>query len=138
MAVVTELPAGAFSAQRLVAEAPRYGHSVVGRFSGADELAVRLAALSPQAVMAAADPQYLNARLVSACDASGVRLVVVASSPEQQRHARSLGVVDALLGDPAWATLIPHATPAAPATPSASGPAETDAVAAHPRPARRG
>jgi MinD-like ATPase involved in chromosome partitioning or flagellar assembly len=66
-----------------------------------------------------------------------VRLVVVASSPEQQRHARSLGVVDALMGDPAWATLMPHATPAAPATAPASGPPETDAVA-HPRPARRG
>jgi hypothetical protein len=95
--------------QRLVAEAARYGHSVVGRFSGADELAARLVALSPQAVMAVADPQYLNARLVSACDASGVRLVVVARSPEQQRYARSLGIVDALVGEPGWSTLMPHA-----------------------------
>ncbi|MGN6501544.1 MAG: AAA family ATPase [Pseudolysinimonas sp.] len=103
--------------QRLVAEAGRYGHSVVGRCSGADELSVRLAALAPQAVMATADPQYLNARLVSACDAAGVRLVVVAGSPEQQRYARSLGVVDALVGEPGWATLMPHAAPSARAVP---------------------
>jgi MinD-like ATPase involved in chromosome partitioning or flagellar assembly len=119
--------------RRLVAEASRYGHSVVGRFSGADELALRLATVSPQAVMVAADPQYLNERLVSACDASGVRLVVVAGSPEQQRYARSLGVVDALVGEPGWSTLMPHAAPAAPHVVD-----EQDVTASAPRPSRRG
>lgn len=118
--------------QRLVADAGRYGHSVAGRFSGADELALRLPALAPQAVLAAADPQYLNARLVAACDASSVRLVVVANSPEQQRYARSLGVVDALVGEPAWATLMPNAAPPAPVA------VEGDAVAPAPRAACRG
>ncbi|HTL40747.1 MAG TPA: regulator [Pseudolysinimonas sp.] len=120
--------------QRLVADAGRYGHSVAGRFSGADELASRLPALAPQAVLAAADPQYLNARLVAACDASAARLVVVADSPDQQRYARSLGVVDALVGELAWATLMPNAAPPAPAVAAPEG----DGVAPAPRAARRG
>jgi len=96
--------------QRLTAEAPRYGHAVVARCSGADELAARLAAVQPDAVLAEASPQYLNQRLVAACDAAGVRLVVAAATPEQHRHARSLGVIDAVDGEPAWQA--PDAVPA--------------------------
>lgn len=97
--------------QRLAAEAARYGHTVVARCSGADELAARVGALTPEAVMASAEPQYLNARLVAACDSAGVRLVVVAGSPDQHRYARSLGVIDALDGEPTWQALIPDAAP---------------------------
>ena len=88
--------------QRLVADAGRYGHEVVVRCSGADELAARLGAVEVEAVMAEASPQYLNSRLVAACDSLGVRLVVTAAGPEQRRHARALGVVDAIEGEPAW------------------------------------
>ena len=99
--------------QRLVAEAGRYGHSVIARCSGADELAARLAALRPDAVLVSAEPQYLNAHLLSACDGAGVRLIVLAHGAEQHRLARSLGVVDALDGEPSWQVLIPDAAPAA-------------------------
>lgn len=120
--------------QRLVAEAARYGHTIAGRCSGADELAARVASIAPDAVLAAADPQYLNAALVSACDAAGVRLVVTAAGPEQHRLARALGVIDALDGPPDWAALIPDASPppgaasvvdvdpSAPYTPPVAGP----------------
>lgn len=93
--------------QRMVAEATRYGHDVVARCSGADELALRVAGIAPEAVLAVASPQYLNAALVSACDAAGCRLIVAALGPEQQRHARSLGVVDAIEGEPSWGLLEP-------------------------------
>lgn len=89
----------------LVVDAARYGHLVVLRCSGADELAARLAAARPAAALVAALPQYLSAAVVDACDAAGVRLFVTADGPDQQRHARALGVVDAYPGPPAWATL---------------------------------
>jgi MinD-like ATPase involved in chromosome partitioning or flagellar assembly len=88
--------------KRLAADAARYGHTVVARCSGADELAARLGAVEAEAVLAEASPQYLNARLVAACDSLGLRLVVAASGPDQHRHARGLGVVDAVDGEPAW------------------------------------
>ncbi len=51
-----------------------------------------------------ADQQYLSARLVEACDASAVRLIVVAQHPEQLRFARSLGIADARFGPVDWQT----------------------------------
>jgi MinD-like ATPase involved in chromosome partitioning or flagellar assembly len=104
--------------QRLAAEAGRYGHTVVARCSGADELAARLAAVDADAVLAEASPQYLNARLVAACDSLGIRLVVAASGADQHRHARALGVVDAVDGEPAWRAPdpVPDAAQAAPAS----------------------
>lgn len=115
--------------QQLVAEAGRYGHVVVVRCSGADELAARVASLRPEAVLVSAMPQYLNAALVTACDAAGSRLVVWASGPEQQRHARSLGVIDALDGEAAWQA----PDPAAPTVPDAvAAPADGSVVEVDP------
>jgi Mrp family chromosome partitioning ATPase len=112
-----------FEAERqLVAEAGRYGHAVVIRCSGADELAARVSALRPQAVLVAATPQYLNAALVAMCDSAGVPLVVVAEDDEQQRHARALGVVVAVPGPIAWATLMPDAAPMQPEPDVPEGP----------------
>jgi MinD-like ATPase involved in chromosome partitioning or flagellar assembly len=93
--------------QRLASDAARYGHTVVARCSGADELAARLGASDAEAVLVEASPQYLNARVVAGCDSLGIRLVVAASSPEQHRHARALGVVDAIDGAPAWHAPVP-------------------------------
>jgi Mrp family chromosome partitioning ATPase len=99
--------------QQLVAEAGRYGHAVVIRCSGADELSARVSALRPQAVLVVAMPQYLSAALIATCDSSGVPLVVIAENAEQQRHARALGVVDAAAGPVAWATLMRESGPVA-------------------------
>ncbi|MEO8263281.1 MAG: regulator [Pseudolysinimonas sp.] len=95
--------------QRLAAEAARHGHEVVVRCSGAEELAARIPAATPEAALVAAIPQYLNAALVSTCDAAGVRLVVCAAGPEQHRHARALGIIDAIDGEPAWHTPVQDA-----------------------------
>ncbi|MEO8094365.1 MAG: regulator [Pseudolysinimonas sp.] len=97
--------------ERLVAEAVRYGHVVGVRCSGADELASRVPATRPEAAYVAATPQYLNAQLVAACDAAAVRLVVAADGVDQHRYAKSVGVIDAVDGEPTWQTLIPDAAP---------------------------
>lgn len=121
--------------QRLVSEAGRYGHAIVARCSGADELAGRLTTASADAALVLATPQYLSARLVEECDTSGVRLVAIAPSPEHVRFAQTLGVVDAIAGDISWQTVSGGAM---------AGSADAEPVAsdaphpAAPRPRRRG
>lgn len=89
--------------QRLVAEAGRHGHRVVARCSGADDLAAQLETARPELAVAAAAPQYLSSRVVAACDAIGVRLLVVAASVQERRFAATLGVVDAVDAPFEWA-----------------------------------
>jgi len=106
--------------QGLVSEAGRYGHSIVVRCSGADELAGRLTAASPDAVLVLATPQYLNMRLVEVCDATGVRLIVVAPQSDHVRYARSLGIVDAIVGEVTWQAVVGGAVAAPPPETAAS------------------
>ncbi|GHF15801.1 AAA family ATPase [Pseudolysinimonas yzui] len=111
-------------ADRLGAEAARYGHRVVAEMADADALAPRIAAAKPEVVIAAASAPHLSPRLVAACDAHGVRLVVVGDSPRERRFAAGLGVVDPVPGPPAWTLLtpgsgIPVVPPLAPALPLA-------------------
>src|SRR5690606_22502019 len=81
-------------ADRLGADAARYGHRVVAEMTDADALAPRIAMTKPEVVIAAAAAPHLSARLVAACDAHGARLVVVGDSPRERRFAAGLGVVD--------------------------------------------
>jgi len=89
--------------QRLVAEAGRHGHRVVARCSGADDLAAQLETARPELAVAAAAPQYLSSRVVAACDAIGVRLLVVAGTVQERRFAATLGVVDPVDAPFEWA-----------------------------------
>jgi MinD-like ATPase involved in chromosome partitioning or flagellar assembly len=91
--------------QRLLSEAARYGHSITMRCSGADELASRLTTTAAEVALVLATPQYLNQRLIEECDAAGVRLLVLAPLPEQARHARALGIADAVVGEVSWQTV---------------------------------
>lgn len=92
---------------RLGAEATRYGHRIVAETADADALAPRIAVAKPEVVIAAATAPHLSARLVAACDAHGVRLVVVGDSARERRYAATLGVVDPVPGPPAWTLLAP-------------------------------
>lgn len=100
---------------RLGAEAARYGHRVVAETPDADILAPRIATAKPEVVIAAAVSPHLSARLVAACDAHGVRLVVVGDSARERRFAASLGVVDPVPGPAAWTLLAPGYSGPAPA-----------------------
>lgn len=92
---------------RLGADAARYGHRVVVEVPDADALAPRIAVAKPEVVIAAASTPHLSTRLVAACDAHGVRLVVVGDSPRERRFAAGLGVVDPVPGPPDWTLLTP-------------------------------
>jgi len=95
--------------QRLIADAPRHGHRVVARCSGAEELVAKLSGAGAELAVVSASPQYLTARVVAACDAHGVRLLAIAGSAAERRFAASVGVVDALDGPFAWSS--PPAVP---------------------------
>lgn len=102
--------------ERMRAEAARYGHRVVIEGADADALAPAIADAKPEVVIAAASAPHLSGRLVTACDAHGVRLVVVGDSARERRHAARLGVVDPVPGPPAWTLLTPGSgIPVAPA-----------------------
>ena len=105
--------------QRLDAGARRHGVRVVARCSGASELAARIPALRPDAVVTVAQPQYLDAALVAACDDHGVRLIVVALSREEQRLAAELGVIDTLAEPFEWDAPAASPPPAAESEPAA-------------------
>lgn len=104
-AVALALPVA--DAERLGAEATRYGHRVVAEIADADALAPRIATLQPEVVIAAASAPHLSARLVAACDAHGVRLLVVGDAPRERRFAAGLGVVDPVPGPASWTLLAP-------------------------------
>jgi hypothetical protein len=115
-AVGLALPAT--DADRMNAEAGRYGHRVVAEMADADALAPQIAVTKPEVVIAAASAPHLSGRLVAACDAHGVRLVVVGDSARERRFAAGLGVVDPVPGPPAWTLLTPGSgIPVAPASP---------------------
>lgn len=103
--VVLSLPGA--DADRMSAEAAHYGHRVVAEMADADALAPRIAATKPAVVIAAAVAPHLSGRLVAACDAHGVRLVVVGDTARERRFAAGLGVVDPVPGPPAWTLLTP-------------------------------
>lgn len=108
---------------RLGAEAQRFGHRVVAEVADADALAPKIALAKPEVVIAAASSPHLSARLVAACDAHGVRLVVVGDSPRERRFAAGLGVVDPVPGPPAWTLLTPGTgIPIQPAQPTSLPP----------------
>lgn len=118
--------------QRLVAEAGRHGHRVVARCSGADDLAAQLETARPELAVAAAAPQYLSPRVVAACDAIGVRLLVVAGSDQERRFAATLGVVDPVDAPFEWSLRRP---PPGEPTPQVSAEIDEDTRR---RPARAG
>lgn len=116
--------------QRLLADAPRHGHRVLARCSGAEELVAKLPAAGVELVVVSASPQYLTARVVAACDSLGLRLIAVAGSSAERRFAASVGVVDALDGPFTWAPAAPAAPPGTPL--AASPPTAFAPIAASP------
>ena len=96
--------------QRMLAEAGRHGHRVVAQCSGADELAGRVSTVRPEVAVCAATDQYLNARLVAACDAHGIRLVVVAGTAGERKFAASVGILEVVEAPVRWEQLSGRST----------------------------
>ncbi len=113
--------------RRLTASADHYGHEVLLRCSGGDELAARLPQLPVELVIVAATPQHLTSALVETADVAGVRMLVVVDDADAARHASRLGILETVGGPADWA-LLAGDRPA---------PVEEEPVEPAPLPARR-
>ena len=85
-------------------QAARHGHDVVASAAGALEAASLVISLRPDALVVAAEPHYLGAGALAACDDAGVRVVAITSDDAERRLAASLGLLettDAAAGWPA-------------------------------------
>ncbi len=93
--------------QLLIAEAARHGHRVVARCASAEEVIAQFSAAPdrPELLIVASAAPYLTEELVSVCDNTGVRVIVVAASESERRYAASLGVIDAIDAPFEWPVL---------------------------------
>ncbi|PJJ71269.1 MinD-like ATPase involved in chromosome partitioning or flagellar assembly [Diaminobutyricimonas aerilata] len=111
MRVAFALPAPQLDWFREVAR--RHAHLDAGHASDANGLAGIVAAERPDAALVSAEPRYLDAHLLAACDAAGTRLVAVVGSDVQRRYAASLGIFETVPDD-AVAIPVRLSTPAPP------------------------
>jgi MinD-like ATPase involved in chromosome partitioning or flagellar assembly len=92
-------------AARLAAEAVRYGHEIVMRADGGDELVASLDAARPEVVVLWASPRYLSYGALTECDARGVRVIAAVSADEERRYATGIGLYDLVDGAADWPVL---------------------------------
>jgi MinD-like ATPase involved in chromosome partitioning or flagellar assembly len=88
--------------EELARDASRNGHEVVARCEAADELAARLATVSPELIVASAATRYLNARLLAESDQAGARLLALVDSAADRRHAAQLGLLETVESTAGW------------------------------------
>jgi MinD-like ATPase involved in chromosome partitioning or flagellar assembly len=86
----------------LASEAARHGHETVARAGSAAELAVQVTALKPAIAVVSAEPRYLSARLLAACDDAGVRLIALVGEESGRRNAAALGVYETADAPASW------------------------------------
>lgn len=109
-------------ADRLDTDLRRHGHDLVARCADADELAVVFAEDRTDFAIVAAQPRYLDGRLVSEADAAGVRMIAVVDGEADRRYAVALGLYETVDATSTWsqiesAMLDPGPSPAPPSSP---------------------
>lgn len=101
--IVVALPAEL--EDRIVAELQRHGYQVVIRAVGAEDLIAETATAGFELVITGADPRYLNARFLAACDAAGVRIVALTNNDAERRNAAELGLREVIDAAAHWPEL---------------------------------
>ncbi len=92
---------------RLLADIVEYGHAIVARAATVPDLLDVLSEGTPDVVIAGAARDTLNAGLIAACDARGIRLIALAETDADRRHAVGLGLFEVLGASAAWAEIQP-------------------------------
>jgi len=87
---------------RLLADIVEYGHAIVARVGTARDLLVALDVRPPEAVVVGAGRATLTADLIAACDGRGIRLIALAASDLDRRHAASLGLYEVVDAGADW------------------------------------
>ncbi|MBG6059520.1 MinD-like ATPase involved in chromosome partitioning or flagellar assembly [Cryobacterium sp. MP_M5] len=92
---------------RLLADIVEHGHAIVARAATVPDLLDVLSESAPDVVIAGAARGTLGAELIAACDANGVRLIALAETDADRRHAVGLGLFEVLDASAAWSEIQP-------------------------------
>ncbi|WP_200936695.1 AAA family ATPase [Leifsonia sp. Root112D2] len=113
---------------RLGAEMVAGGHEIIARLRSAAEIIALLQEHLPDVVLVGASRKHLSEGLIAACDARAVRLIALASSDLERRHAASLGLYEVVDAAAPWGEIETVLT-GGPAVPSRLGPRTTGRAA---------
>jgi Mrp family chromosome partitioning ATPase len=87
---------------RIIGELLAAGHRVHSRVQSAGELIALAEAGGAGVSLVSASRARLNDRVISACDANGLRLIVLAAGELERRHAAALGLYEVLDDNASW------------------------------------
>ncbi|TFD15489.1 hypothetical protein E3T26_06825 [Cryobacterium sp. TMT1-21] len=90
---------------RLLVDLIERGHVIVARSASAGELILALRQSAPEIVLVGAARTTLTADLIAACDTQGARLIALAASDQDRRHAAGLGLLDVLDAATDWSEI---------------------------------
>lgn len=90
---------------RLLAAIVEHGHAIVARLSSARDILAALDVRPPEVVIVGAARATLTAELIAACDGRGIRVIALAASDLERRHAASLGLYEVIDAAAEWAEI---------------------------------
>ncbi|MBC7441797.1 MAG: regulator [Ramlibacter sp.] len=90
---------------RLLVDLIGRGHVIVARSVTAGEVILALRQSAPEVVLVGPARTTLTADLIAACDAHGARLIALAASDQDRRHAAGLGLLDVLDAATDWSEI---------------------------------
>ncbi len=88
-------------------EAVRHGHEVLASGASAQQLDTMVRTLRPGVALLRASPQFLSARVLEACDDTGVSVVALVASELERRHAASIGLFETTDAAAGWPAIEP-------------------------------
>ncbi|WP_104134458.1 regulator [Cryobacterium sp. Y62] len=91
--------------QRMLADIIECGHSVVTRVDSARDFLETLSHGQPHVVVVSGRRESLTGQLIAACDERGIRVVAIAASEQERRHAASLGLYETVAMPCDWAEI---------------------------------
>ena len=91
--------------QRMLADIVDCGHSVVTRVDTALEFLETLSHGQPHVAVVSGRRESLTGQLIAACDERGIRIVAIAASEQERRHAGSLGLYETVATPCDWAEI---------------------------------
>ena len=86
----------------LLSDIIEHGHTVVARLESAREFTDQVGRIQADAVITTASHSGLGRELLAACDAGGIRVIALAGSPSERRHAAEVGLVDVVDSGARW------------------------------------
>ncbi len=115
---------------RFADDASAHGHEITARCTSAAELRSAISSGAVALAIVASSPRYLTSELLAVADDHGARLVGVAATDDDRRHAASLGLHEVADAASPWSVfesmLSGSATSARDDTPASSGESEAE------------